>query len=192
MWLKFISVVWWLEDSWPYLCIVCTLCMFCLFFFNLQNSVLFLFFVCIHVLDSLFLSHLKYLTLYLQMLSVTLYITLRSETFMAIKCTRIFSGYQPPQCFRDLLCRCLNPSALWHMGLCHGPGLRQLVASLSPSCRSGFNPSPAIYKNCGDWSDTGLAFLWALFFGPVGFHQCSIFIHSSVTDAIWSSQLWHP
>ena len=28
-------------------------------FFKLQNSVLFLFFVCIHVLDSLFLSHLK-------------------------------------------------------------------------------------------------------------------------------------
>ena len=35
---KFVSVVWWLEDSWPYLCIVCTLRMF---FFNLQNSVLF-------------------------------------------------------------------------------------------------------------------------------------------------------
>lgn len=52
----------------------------------------------------------------------------------------------------------VNPSALWHMGLRHGPGLRQLVASLSPPCRSGFNPNPAIYHNYGDWSDTGLAF----------------------------------
>jgi hypothetical protein len=132
--------------------------------------------VCIHVLDSLFLNHLKYLTLYLHMLNITLYTAVRFETFKAIKCAGNLSGYQPPKCFRGLLCLCCESQCSVTHGAvpwpraqtdCHGGGL-------------GSIPIQQYIRIMVNRVTMGWHFLWPLWFFPSSMFRPMFHIHSFI------------